>query len=183
MVFLYFLFSNGQLDEVEVVGIKIVISDYFEILTPPVISILILFYIVVSLQKAGVQKSYNLLFQSIFGISPEGEDMKLAKQTLPPGILFNLINQNDMDKPKGCFYNILVGLPLASIQFTPYVFIVYSLVKIYDYHFDIGWGRISFFLTIYFLLFGSYLFFKYIIDGVKEDLKLKELEKELSRDD
>lgn len=171
VVFLYFLFSAGVINEIEISGAKVNLEMYFEVLVPVIASLLILFYIVTAIHKAECVKSYNIVFLEIFGndCSNTSEFESLSIQTLPISILNRLLNQNNMKTPKGCFYNILIIFPLSLIQLLPYVFIVYSLSIIIKHHWELGLAKSSFYFSCFFIVLGFILFFNTIYKGVKEE--------------
>lgn len=174
LVLVYFLFGTESIKSLNFFGADIKFDRFLEILVPLAISLLILFYVISGIHKAQSVKSYNLLFQYMFGL-PEDSDpsfSRVSQQTLPLPILNKLVSQDSFGKPLGCLKNLLISLPIALIQFVPHLFTFYALYKIWNEHWDIGLARVSFFFTLYFIGLGAFLFAKYIVVESKEQVTL-----------
>lgn len=177
LVLVYFLFGTESINSLSFFGADVKIDRFLEILVPLAISLLILFYVISGVHKAKAVKSYNLLFQSVFGFPEENDPSfsQISQQTLPLPILNKLVSQDNFGKPTGCLKNLLISLPIASIQFLPYLFTFYALSKIWNEHWDVGVARVSFFFTIYFIALGAFLFVRYIFLESKEQNTLQNI--------
>lgn len=158
LVFVFFLFKSGQMQEFEVSGLKLNLVTYFDRFYPPALAGLILAYSIISIHKAQVGVAFSLVFNSIYGVAEDSSNEQIYKLLTPVGLLNKMVTISDGKKVSGCFLNIIASLPLTLIQLIPIIIVCFGLNKIWVNHFGDLIGKTVFFLTSYFLLFGIGLF-------------------------
>ncbi|MDF2478255.1 MAG: hypothetical protein K0S24_3738 [Sphingobacterium sp.] len=177
LIFIYFLFKTESISNIEINGASVDLNSSFELLIPLASSLLILFYIVSSIQKGEILKTYRLLFMEIYGIDGENNSFeRVCGQTLPGGLLNKIISNGRSIDNKTTILNMLISLPLALVQLLPIVFTVYSLSIILNQYWEIGVAKVIFFISCTFLVYGIWLFLQYLYIQVIEQLALKNKE-------
>lgn len=161
IVIIYFFFKDSTIKDVNISFIKI---DKFEVIaqfTPPIFSLILLYYIVLNSHRAELIQFSRILTYEIYKNTIEDKEKIVDNEAntfariIQPSSPWLETSKWDINGKTGCADAIL-RLPILFIPLLPFVFIIYSLKVLYVQYWQLQFSIYVFIFSIWITLYLIY---------------------------